>query len=94
MSDDARGERTEERYFQILDTAPDAMVVVRRDGTIAFVNLQTERVFGYARSGLLGKSLGVLLPERFREAHTRHVARRNACVTMTRDCEAMSHRFV
>ena len=75
MSDDARGERTEERYFQILDTAPDAMVVVRRDGTIAFVNLQTERVFGYARSGLLGKSLGVLIPERFREVHTRHVAR-------------------
>ena len=75
MSDDARGERLEERYFQILDTAPDAMVVVRRDGTIAFVNLQTERVFGYARSGLLGKSLGVLIPERFREVHTRHLAR-------------------
>ena len=75
MSDVAHGERREEHYFQILDTAPDAMVVVRRDGTIAFVNLQTQRVFGYTRAGLLGKSLGVLIPERFREAHTRHMAR-------------------
>lgn len=75
MSDIATGAPSEERYFQILDTAPDAMVVVGQDGTIAFVNAQTEKVFGYARADLLGKALEVLIPERFRAAHTGHFAR-------------------
>jgi PAS domain S-box-containing protein len=67
--------RTEARYFQILDTAPDAMVVVGRDQKIVFVNVQTERLFGYTRAELLGRSLDTLLPERFRGAHGKHMAR-------------------
>ena len=67
--------RTEARYFQILDTAPDAMVVVGRDLKIAFVNVQAERLFGYTRAELLGQSLDTLLPERFRGAHGGHMAR-------------------
>jgi PAS domain S-box-containing protein len=67
--------RAETRYFQILDTAPDAMVVVGRDETIVFVNAQTEKVFGYTRAELLGKPLDILLPVRFRGAHSGHVAR-------------------
>ncbi len=67
--------RSEERYFQILDTAPDAMVVVGQDGKIVFVNAQTEKVFGHARAELLGKALALLLPERFRAAHDGHLTR-------------------
>jgi PAS domain S-box-containing protein len=62
-------------YSRLLDTAPDAMVVVGPDGLIKFVNLQTEKMFGYAREDLVGKRMEVLIPERFRHGHSRHVAR-------------------
>jgi PAS domain S-box-containing protein len=66
---------TEVRYRQLLDTAPDAMIVVDSDGTMAFANLQTERVFGYTRDELLGHPLDVLIPARFRAGHSAHMAR-------------------
>jgi PAS domain S-box-containing protein len=66
--------RSEERYGQLLDTAPDAIVVVGDDGRIRLVNIQTEKLFGYARSELLGQSLELLIPERFRHGHAAHVA--------------------
>jgi PAS domain S-box-containing protein len=67
--------RSEERYSQLLDTAPDAVVVVGHDGHIQLVNAQTEKLFGYTRSALLGQPLAVLIPERFRHAHAGHMAR-------------------
>ncbi len=67
--------RTEEWFSQLLDTAPDAMVVVGQDGRILLVNLQTEKVFGYARTELLGQPLTLLIPERFRAGHPGHEAR-------------------
>ncbi|MFO0660095.1 MAG: PAS domain S-box protein [Polyangiaceae bacterium] len=65
--------RTEERSAKLLDGAPDAMLVVGPDGTILFVNLRTERLFGYKRSELLGRPLEVLIPERFRSSHAGHL---------------------
>jgi PAS domain S-box-containing protein len=62
-------------YSQLLDTAPDAMVVVGADGCIKFVNLQTERMFSYARDQLVGQHLDLLIPERFRKTHFQHVER-------------------
>ena len=67
--------QTEALYFQIFDTAPDAMVVVSRDGNIVFANAQTEKVFGHARAGLLGTALEKLIPERFHAGHRLHFAR-------------------
>jgi PAS domain S-box-containing protein len=66
---------SEKRYKQLLDTAPDAMVVVGNNGRIDFVNAQTERLFGYARSDLIGEQLDVLIPERFRNGHAGHLNR-------------------
>ncbi|HEY0468696.1 MAG TPA: PAS domain S-box protein, partial [Polyangiaceae bacterium] len=60
---------------QLLDTAPDAMVVVGSDGRILLVNLRTEALFGYQRAELLGQHLELLIPERARLAHTSHLQR-------------------
>lgn len=52
----------------VADNAPDALVVVRDDGLFAFLNGETERLFGYEPGELLGQHYEVLLPERFRRA--------------------------
>jgi PAS domain S-box-containing protein len=67
--------RSEEHSSQLLDAAPDAMVVVGEDGRIHLVNAQTEKLFGYARSELIGEPVDILIPERFRHAHAGHVGR-------------------
>jgi len=58
----------------LLEAAPDAMVVINQLGTIVLVNAQTEKVFGYARTELLGSSVEVLVPEGLREVHRKHRA--------------------
>jgi two-component system, sensor histidine kinase PdtaS len=58
-----------EHFRQVVESAPNAMVIVSRDGTIEMVNAQTERLFGYTRSELLGKRVEMLLPERLRGGH-------------------------
>jgi PAS domain S-box-containing protein len=55
-----------------LELAPDAMLVVDANGQIVQVNQQTEELFGYARSALLGQPVELLLPERFRALHAQH----------------------
>jgi len=62
-----------EAYFRILlESAPDAMIIVDDDGEIAIVNEQTERMFGYDREELIGEKIEVLLPDRIRESHNGH----------------------
>ena len=68
-------QRTSEQLFRgLLDSAPDAMVIVDTRGIIQVVNVQTERLFGYTRAELRDQSVDLLLPERFRTAHARHRA--------------------
>lgn len=55
----------------LLDAAPDAMVVVGAEGEILHVNTRTEVIFGYTRAELVGAPIEVLVPERFRGAHPR-----------------------
>jgi PAS domain S-box-containing protein len=59
-------------FQNFLETVPDAMVVVDRLGRIVAVNRQTERLFGYSRSQLIGLQVEALVPERFRDSHAQH----------------------
>lgn len=62
----------EMQFEALLEAAPDAMVVVDRRGTIVLVNSQTERLFGYPRTELVGESVDILVPERLRLRHGSH----------------------
>jgi protein-histidine pros-kinase len=63
----------EERKFRsLLESAPDAMVIVAGDGKIVLINSQTEKLFGYNREELLGQVVEVLIPNRFDRQHRRH----------------------
>ena len=59
-------------YKTLLESAPDAMVIVDNEGTIRIVNAQAEAMFGFRRNKLLGKKIERLLPQRIRNQHVRH----------------------
>ena len=62
-------QQTDSIFKQLLEAAPDAVVVVDVMGRIVFANAQTERLFGYAPDALLGEPVEVLVPEHARAAH-------------------------
>jgi PAS domain S-box-containing protein len=64
--------RAEEKFRSLLESAPDAMVIVDARGAIMLVNSQTEHMFGYPRQELLGRPVEILIPARFHEQHPHH----------------------
>jgi PAS domain S-box-containing protein len=64
--------RTERRFRELLEAAPDAIIEVDSDGRIVLLNLVTEKMFGYQREELLGKRVEMLVPDSVRARHTRH----------------------
>ena len=63
------------QYRALLQTAPDAIVVVNQFGTIVLVNAQAERLFGYRRAELIGKAAEILVSEHFRRQHSEQHSR-------------------
>ncbi len=62
-------EWNEKIWRGLVESAPDALVIVTAGGSIVFVNSQTNRIFGYSNQELLGQTIECLLPERFRPKH-------------------------
>jgi two-component system, LuxR family, sensor kinase FixL len=66
---DQRASSAEQSLRLILECAPNAMIMIGRSGAMVMVNAEAERIFGYPRSELLGRSVEMLIPERFRADH-------------------------
>jgi two-component system sensor kinase FixL len=68
--------RTRERHFRsILDTVPDAMIVVDEHGIMQFFSSAGERQFGYSESEAIGQNISLLMPEPDRSRHDGYIAR-------------------
>src|SRR5213076_1096986 len=66
--------KAELKFRGFIESAPDAVVIVDAEGSIAIVNHLTEKMFGYRRHELLGQPIEMLVPERY---HARHVRDRD-----------------
>ena len=63
-------DQTEQDLRLLFEAAPNGMIATDQSGTITFANAQIVRMFGYSRTELIGRSIEILIPERFRAAHT------------------------
>ena len=66
-------ESAKEHFHRWLEWVPDALIVINGDGKTIWANSHTEDLFGYSHEEILGKPLEILLPERVRSSHARHL---------------------
>jgi len=57
----------EDKYRRLLETAPDAMIVISESGEIVLLNVQAEKQFGYSRDELVGQNVMLIMPKGFAE---------------------------
>jgi PAS domain S-box-containing protein len=65
--------KSETLLQNLFDSAPDATILVNREGVIEDVNSQVQALFGYRPEELLGKNINLLLPIRYQKRHTRYM---------------------
>jgi two-component system sensor kinase FixL len=67
-----------ERSRSVLDNARDAIVSIRVDGTVTDFNRAAEAMFGYAATEIIGRNVGMLMPEPYRHEHDGYIRRYRA----------------
>ena len=70
--DIGRSKQEEQKFRNLLESAPDAIVIVDQKGLIQLINAQTEKLFGYTRAELIGAPVETLVPQCFRGRHWSH----------------------
>lgn len=74
--DTARHLRARETHLRsVLDTVPDATIVICEKGIIQSFNAAAERLFGHREGEVVGQNVSVLMPTPFREGHDGYIAR-------------------
>jgi PAS domain S-box-containing protein len=66
--------RADGKFRGLLESAPDAMVIVDRKGEIQLANAETVKLFGYERDELIGRTVEILIPLRYHDRHPEHRA--------------------
>src|SRR5690242_4745003 len=66
--------RIENRFRQLLEASPDAILEVDADGCITLANAAAETIFGYTRAELVGQSIEMLVPQEKKSVHARYRA--------------------
>jgi len=64
--------QSERKFRYLIESAPDAMIIVDGNGIINLVNKQTTNIFGYSETELYGRNIEMLMPERFSSQHIKH----------------------
>lgn len=65
-------QKSESKFRSLLESAPDAMIIVDKQGTISLVNAQAEKIFGFDREELIDHPVNTLIPDRFHGVHPGH----------------------
>lgn len=73
--DVTQSRKAEQRFRTLIESAPDAMLLANKEGIILLVNNQTESLFGYERDEILGQSVEIFVPNRYRKGHPGHRAK-------------------
>jgi PAS domain S-box-containing protein len=68
----SESQEMEAKFKTLMEATPDALLITNRNGLIVFANRQVENLFGYGNVDVMGKSVDLLLPERFRGGHVGH----------------------
>ena len=71
----ARARASERRFQEVVENATDGIVLMGKDGLISSFNRSAEKMFGWGREEVLGKSVTLLMPEKYRAPHDHGVAR-------------------
>jgi len=66
---------SESRFRSVAESANDAVISANQSGQITFWNKKAELMFGYQKSEIAGRSLTLLMPERYRKAHLKGIER-------------------
>jgi PAS domain S-box-containing protein len=72
VTERVRSEDRNRLFESLLESAPDAIVVVDSKGRIRLVNAQVEKLFGYARAELVGQQVEILVPDSVKAWHPHH----------------------
>lgn len=63
---------SESKLHQVVEAAPNGLLMVNQSGEIVLCNAEIESLFGYQREELLGKKIEMLIPEKYRLKHPHH----------------------